>query len=238
MAPLALVPNLATKNGHLLCIESITCITCQRSVCLCQTLGPIDRTPDIPGSDKNIHLQKHSCYLTKAECRERKEGARSMTWQQWLLSTVGRAGNLYPRPPFIFNCDLFNDDHLSCWEPLSLSVCPTFQIAIYQLNKMKGLCWWPHFMSCGNLVCPWQSFPSLFLRFSPIPALFPALWWSLSSSRVFSSLIIQPRFLAPSHLCKPLSLSALLSAQTMTVGLFFNLIKSTSVCWIFPVVTV
>ena len=143
----------------------------------------------------------------------------------------------------------------SCWEPLSPSalhlqlwppivlrtfilVCPIFQIAIYQLIKMKGLCWWPHFMSCGNLVCPWQSFPSLFLRFSPILALFPALWWSLSSSRVFSSLIIQPRFLAPSHLYKPLSLSALLSAQTMTVGLFFNLINSTSVCWIFPVVTV
>ena len=145
----------------------------------------------------------------------------------------------------------------SCWEPLSTSalhlqlwfvkrwppimlrtfiiVCPTFQIAIYQLNKMKGLCWWPHFMSCGNLVCPLAI---SFLRFSPIPALFPALWWSLSSSRVFSSLIIQPRFLAPSHLCKPLSLSALLSAQTMTVGLFFNLINSTSVCWIFPVVTV
>ena len=174
---------------------------------------------------------------TKAEWRERKQGARSMTWQQWLLSTVGRAGNLYQRPPFILNCDLLNDDHLSCWEPLSLSVLH-FKLPSINWIKEKDYADDLILWAVVTWFAPWQSFPSLFLRFSPILALFPALWWSLSSSRVFSSLIIQPRFLAPSHLYKPLSLSALLSAQTMTVGLFFNLIKSTSVCWIFPVVTV
>ena len=90
MAPLGLVPNLATRWRHLhwlqiwppdgttcitciTCITFITCITCisfkkVEWVSEFQRLGPIDRTPGIPRSDKNcdtLPLNSTQVYTNK-----------------------------------------------------------------------------------------------------------------------------------------------------------------------------
>ena len=58
-APVWAVPGvvdcLAPQESLLLAVACITCIVSKTSLSRLERLGPIDRTPGIPGSDKNVH---------------------------------------------------------------------------------------------------------------------------------------------------------------------------------------